>query len=140
MKFIKFFLFALLILVSANQALAQENIPVSSGSNIQSQSDAFNSEAGFQSTEIGSIIALLIKVVLGFLAIIFLVLMILAGFKWMTAAGNEDQVKKAQATIKMAVIGLLIVLAAYGVTYFIFNKLPFSIATGPQGGGSGVNP
>lgn len=75
---------------------------------------------------IGFLIATIIKVILGFLAVIFLILTIVAGFRWMTAGGNEDEVKKAVTTIKNSVIGLVIVLAAYAITYFVFTYLPFS--------------
>ena len=100
--------------------------------------------AGLGEASIGTIIASIIQAGLGLLAAIFLVLMIIAGFQWMTASGNEAQVKKAQDTIKTAVIGLVIVLAAYAITYFIFKYLPFSgsiggVNGGPQGGGSGNN-
>ena len=93
-------------------------------------SSEFASGAGFSNIEIGSIIATIISIALGLLALIFLVLTIVAGFKWMTAGGNDEEVKKAQTSLKNAVIGLIIVLASYAITYFIFNSLPFS------GGGS----
>jgi hypothetical protein len=86
--------------------------------------------------EIGQIAARGIKIVLGFLAIIFLGLTLMAGFNWMTASGNEEQIKKAQATLKAAIIGLIIVLAAYTVTYFIFLNLPFG---GPTNSGVGTS-
>ncbi len=82
-----------------------------------------------QNVSLGGIIAILVRAVLGLLAIIFLILMIMAGFNWMTAGGDEAKVKKAQDTIKTAIIGLLIVLAAYAITYFIFNYLPFSVGS-----------
>ena len=82
---------------------------------------------------VGSIIAAVIKAVLGLLAVIFLVLMVFAGFKWMMAQGNEDQIKKSLETIKAAAIGLIIVLSAYAITYFIFTYLPFD---GPGSAGS----
>jgi len=82
---------------------------------------------------VGSIIAAVIKAVLGLLAVIFLVLMVFAGFKWMMAQGNEDQIKKSLETIKAAAIGLIIVLSAYAITYFIFTYLPFD---GPGSVGS----
>lgn len=81
--------------------------------------------------EIGQIAARSIQVILGFLGIIFLGLTLISGFNWMTAAGNEEKIKKAQGTLKAAIIGLLIVLAAYTITYFIFTELPFG---GPGGG------
>lgn len=93
--------------------------------------------ANLGNVSIGILIARIIRIVLSLLAIIFLVLTIVAGFRWMTAAGNEEAVKKAQATIKMAVIGLVIILAAYSITYFVFKYLPFSGGTSVQGGTSG---
>ena len=88
-----------------------------------------------QTASLGGIIAILVRAALGLLAIIFLILMIMAGFNWMTAGGDENKVKKAQDTIKTAIIGLLIVLAAYAITYFIFNYLPFN---GSLTGGTGA--
>ena len=83
--------------------------------------------------EIGQMAARGIKVVLGFLAVIFLGLTLMAGFKWMTAGGNEEDIQKAQKTLKAAIIGLIIVLAAYTITYFVFSSEIFY-----GGGSSGV--
>ncbi|MDO8560073.1 MAG: hypothetical protein Q7S23_03510 [bacterium] len=55
------------------------------------------------------------------LGLIFLVLIIWAGFKWMTAAGNEDQVTKARGYIKNAAIGLTIILVARMITYLLLE-------------------
>ena len=68
-------------------------------------------------------VASIIKVVLGLLGTIFVILMIYAGILWMTAGGNDEQVKKAQKIIQRAVIGLIIVVLAYAITYFIFKEL-----------------
>ena len=57
-------------------------------------------------------VASIIKVVLGLLGTIFVILMIYAGILWMTAGGNDTQVKKAQNIIQRAVIGLIIVVLA----------------------------
>lgn len=65
------------------------------------------------------IVASVVTVLLGLLGVIFLILMIYGGFLWMTDRGNEEQVKKAQGLIKSAIIGLIIVVAAYAITVFI---------------------
>ncbi len=65
----------------------------------------------------------IIKIVLGLLGIIFLGLTVYAGFLWMTAAGEEEKVTKAVGILRMAVIGLIIVLAATSLTYFVLNKV-----------------
>ncbi len=99
--------------------------------------DTVATQANFGQVTIEVMVAKIIQIVLGLLAIIFLILTILAGFRWMTAAGNEEEVKKAQATIKATIIGLVIILAAYAITYFIFRSLPFGGGGIPQGGTSG---
>ncbi len=71
--------------------------------------------ADFFAGKIGQIIG----VVLSFVGVLFLILMIYGGILWMTAAGNEEQVKKARGLMFNALIGLVIVLAAYALTAFI---------------------
>lgn len=82
---------------------------------------------GNNKTDIRIIIAKFILVALGFLAIIFLVLILYAGFRYMTAAGNQDQTKKAISQIRDATIGLFIVLASWALTNFILTVLSRSI-------------
>ena len=74
-------------------------------------------------TDIRYIVAQIIKAVLGLLAIIFLVLIIYAGFKWMTAGGNEDQAREARKYIMHAVLGLIIIMCAYAVTLFVMELM-----------------
>ena len=51
-------------------------------------------------------------------------MIIYAGFEWMTAQGDEKKVDKAKDTLTRAVIGLIIIIAAYSITYFVFTSLP----------------
>lgn len=97
---------------------------------LQTMTEITATEAGLGNVDLGFLVASIIQAVLGLLGIIFLVLIIMAGFRWMTAAGNEEQAKKSASTIKDAVIGLIIVLAAYAITYFIFKYIPFSGTSG----------
>jgi len=67
--------------------------------------------------------ATIISIILGFLGIIAVILIIYGGFLWMTAGGNEDQVKKAISFVKNGVIGLLIILAAWSIASFAISSL-----------------
>ncbi len=78
---------------------------------------------GLSATDPRIIVANIIKVALGLLGIIVLVLMLYAGFLWMTAGGNEEQIIKAKQILKNATIGLAIILMAYGIVAFIFRML-----------------
>lgn len=68
------------------------------------------------------VVGTIVRIFLGVLGIIFVILIIVAGFRWMTAGGNEENVKKASAQIKNAVIGLIIILAAWSLTNFVVNQ------------------
>ncbi len=61
--------------------------------------------------------------VLSFLGIAFFILIIYAGFRWMFARGNDQEVAKAKDIIVSAVIGLVIVLSAYAITFYIGGLL-----------------
>lgn len=79
--------------------------------------------AGYQSTSIEGIVSNLIYILLGFVGVIFLILTIYAGAMWMMARGNEQEIEKAKATLERAAIGLIIVFAAYAITYFVTSRL-----------------
>lgn len=87
---------------------------------------------GNNKTDVRVIIGKVILVALGFLAAIFLALTIYAGFRYMTAAGNQDQTKKAVAQIRDAVIGLVIVLAAWAITTFVLNAMNWTTGGSPN--------
>lgn len=62
-----------------------------------------------------------INLVLSFVGVLFLILTIVSGFRWMTARGNETEVEKAKTTLTRSVIGLIIVFGAYAISYFIVS-------------------
>ncbi len=65
----------------------------------------------------------IIQIVLGFLGLIAVVLILYAGFLWMTANGKDEKVTKAKGVLKNAVIGLIIILSSWGITVFILNQI-----------------
>ena len=81
-----------------------------------------------------AIAATTIKVILNFLGIIFVSLIVYAGFLWMTAGGSEDRVEKAKKLIYRSVIGLIIILAAYSITWLAF-RLALGYTDNPLGPG-----
>jgi hypothetical protein len=83
------------------------------------QSQVANPDNNFLNTKTGN----LIGIVLSFVGVIFLLLMIFAGLTWMTASGNQEKITKAKDLMINAVIGLVIVTAAYAITAFIGERL-----------------
>ena len=74
-------------------------------------------------TTLTEITGLIVGIFLSLIGIIFLLLMIFAGYNWMTAQGEEEKVSKAKDTIARSIIGLIIVLGSYAVWKFIFSRL-----------------
>lgn len=69
------------------------------------------------------LIGRIIGVVLTLLGVILVVLIIYAGFLWMTAQGEEAKVKKAKEIMSNAVIGMVLIFAAYSISSFVITKL-----------------
>jgi hypothetical protein len=66
-------------------------------------------------------IGLILKVLFSMGGLVFMILTIYAGIKWMTAQGNTSQVDTAKTTITRAIAGLAICLLSYALTFFVFN-------------------
>ena len=64
---------------------------------------------------------------LGFLGSIAVVLVVVAGFKWMTAGGNEDKIAESKKLMTAAAVGLVIILLAFAITNFVINSVISSI-------------
>ncbi len=74
-------------------------------------------------------ISTVITILLAFIGVVFLGLMIYGGITWMTAGGNEQTEEKAKKIIEESIIGLIVVLAAYALSYFIIQAFSSPILT-----------
>jgi len=88
-------------------------------------------EASADARDIRVMVIYVIKVFLTFVGIIMLILMMWAGFKWMTAAGNEKQVEEAKSQIKAAIIGFVIIILSHLLVIYI-GECVLDIATGSE--------
>jgi len=69
------------------------------------------------------IIVGVIQVILGFLGLLAVTLILYGGFKWMLSRGDEGEVETARKIIVSGVIGLLIILAAWGISLWVIGIL-----------------
>lgn len=84
---------------------------------------AFAANAGLGTADFTETIARIIRVALSFLGIVAVVIILLGGFKWMTAGGNEDKVKEAKRLMIQGIIGLVIVLSAFAIAQFVITQI-----------------
>jgi len=81
-------------------------------------------ETGDPSTEqLPQLIGNLINIFLSVLGIIFIVLVVYAGWLYLTSGGEEEKVKKAKRLLGQAIIGLIIIIAAYAIAGFVIASL-----------------
>ncbi len=65
----------------------------------------------------------IIQLALSIVGIIFILMVVLGGYDYFMARGDEEKVKKGVAHIEQAVLGLLIIILSYGITFFVGNKV-----------------
>jgi hypothetical protein len=72
-------------------------------------------------TNLNIVIGLLIRSLLGIIGSIALVVFIYGGFTMMTAAGNPERVRRGQATLVWAIIGLAVIFSAYALARLVLE-------------------
>ena len=113
--------FSLAIFSSPRLAKAQSI--ADPNSNLQTGVQVIQEPLGLPATDIRLIIAKIIRVALSLLGIIALLLILYAGFLWMTAGGNDEQIASAKKVMFNTVIGLAIILSAYAIVSFVIYRL-----------------
>ncbi len=78
---------------------------------------------GLGTQDVRSTVSNVIKAFMGLLGIVAVVIILLGGFKWMTAGGNEEKVAEAKKLIISGVIGLVIIMSAYAIAQFVVNAI-----------------
>lgn len=119
-----FFAFGLM-LVPATYGATEPGVDTDAGA-VVNGAEAFtgvgNLPRGFKSDP-RELAKKIINFVSGFLGIIAVVLVLIAGFMWMTSGGEDKKAQEAQKLLFNAVIGLVLILATWSIAYFVVDKL-----------------
>jgi hypothetical protein len=65
----------------------------------------------------------LINLAMGFLGLIAVCIILLGGFKWMTAGGGEEKIEEAKKLMGAGVVGILIILSAWGIAKYVIGTI-----------------
>jgi len=82
-----------------------------------------NISGGTGTKTLPELIGSFISVILGILGIILVIYIIQAGILYMTAAGDDTKVGKAKKMIQTAIVGMVIIVAAYSIANFVISTL-----------------
>ena len=74
-------------------------------------------------TQLVRIVGSIANALLALLGVIFSVIVIYAGILWMTSAGEEEKVQKAQKLITAGVVGLLITVGSFVLVNFVMGRI-----------------
>ena len=114
------------IIVSIVISFTLFSSPVHAAKTFQANTAALNTvvtKSGIEKTDVNSMFSNIVSVAMGLTGIIYLGFMVYAGFKWMTARGNEQDITDARNTIIAATIGLIVIIGAYAITNFVSEQL-----------------
>ena len=79
--------------------------------------------SGLGTNNLKAMVFAIVNIILGFLGIVAIIIILIAGFRWMTSAGNEEKVTSARQMLIAGVIGLAIVLASWAIASFVLGSL-----------------
>jgi len=63
----------------------------------------------------------IVRTLTGIISAVAVLVLVIAGYSYLTARGNEEQIKKAHHTIVVTGIALIIMLFAYSIVNIIIN-------------------
>ena len=101
------------------------------------------SGAGYQTsvnqrTYLATVAGRIVQIFISLLGILFISYTLYGGYLWLTAAGNEEKVTKAKSTIRSGIIGLIVILGAAAIYFFIRGFLIGELSGGGAVSGSGI--
>ncbi len=114
---------AVMCLAMAFTAVSPVSLPVYADAKdeVKKGTDMTNS-GGSAKQDLPDVITTIINVMLFIAGALAVIMIIYGGIRYITAHGDEKQVKVAKDTIVYSVVGLIIAIIAYALVTFIFNR------------------
>ena len=109
------------ILASASSVFS--GLFLASAAYAQSASSVLDPINGGVKTPVMDLVYRLINYAIGIVALVSVVMLILAGYSYITAGGDSDKVEKATKTLTNAIIGLVICLIAVVLVQFVLKTI-----------------
>jgi len=118
-KILILFVLISLFFIGLKSVYAQDVYDIVSGWQDETAGAAGYTEAGDPVELAGTVVQSL----LSFLGVVFLILMIYAGFIYMMARGNDAEAAKARDIMINATMGLAVVFGGYAISSYVITRL-----------------
>ena len=110
--------------VSTALAAAPATKTAATDQNVSKAQEGVNKVGGSGNTlDLTSVIGTIINTVLFIVGVLSVVMIIYAGIRYQTAAGEAAKIKTAQNTLTYAIVGLIIAVLAYAIVNFILSQI-----------------
>ena len=119
----KITIIALALIVSIAMPLAVSAADTSMFGRVKNVANGVYNISNTSNTTLAELVGTVVAAFISLLGVIFIVLFIYAGYRWMMARGNEQNVTESKNIMQRAVIGLIIVIASYAIWDFIAEYL-----------------
>ena len=110
--------YAALPVETAHASLA-DNIFGGCGSSGTRSTDVCQARTDQADNTVGSIMTILLWA----LGVVAVIVIVIAGFTFVTANGDANRIQKAKNILLYAVIGLIVAVMAYAIIEFVFNRI-----------------
>jgi hypothetical protein len=125
MRRIRIFMAALAVFVGLSGAVPAVALAATSkgsvctalGSNASCTSDAHGT------TSVNSIIKATVNILSWVVGIVAVIMIIIGGFRFVTAGGDSSNVAAARSTILYAIVGLVVAASAQTIVHFVLGKV-----------------
>jgi hypothetical protein len=81
--------------------------------------------------DLPTIIGRAINYLFGVISVVFLTIILVGGYLWLTAGGNEEKIAKAKAFVINGVLGMLVIFTSYALAYGFMYALATTIGITP---------
>lgn len=129
------FIISAVFLLSFNVSLAQEpDIGLDYAANL---------ELANSDQDPRDLIVTIVRYLMAFVGLVAVIIIMYAGWLWMTSNGAPDKIDKAKKTLVNGVIGLIIIIISYAIVMFIINLFTSGLpgsgdSNRPPFGGGGI--
>lgn len=142
MKYILIFKIIIVSIIAVVFLIPQVSMAVPTFGSHTNNLEILREKTGIEKIDTIDFSGRVIQIAFSVTGLVFLILMVYAGFRWMTARGNTENVEKAKNTIIGATLGLVLIVGAYAITNFIttriIDKTTGGVFDGQSLGGEGL--
>ena len=118
---VAFSILSILMMPAPAQTACQGTDCVSAG--LQVTTSKAGLDTGQNATNLPRIIGRAINYFFGIIGVIFLTVVLVGGFMWMTSGGSEEKVTKGKKFIINGINGMIVIFMAYALVYVIMFSL-----------------